>query len=319
MSFAAPLVLLGLLVLPALALWYVYERRRGREAAGAFVAPALTASVAPHRPGVRRLIPTVLMALALAALIVAAARPRIRVTKPVKGATVMLANDVSASMTSQDVKPSRLAAAQKAAITFTERVTATIAVGSVEFARHPTLLQSPSTDHALARQAIRSLKPGGGGTAIGEAIETALTAIKHAPKVAGKRPPGAIVLLSDGTSNVGVGPVAAAQMAKQQKVKIYTIAIGTSSGTQQETRDGKTVSTPVPVNPSELRQIAQTSGATFYSAPNRASASAIYAKLATQLGHRKVQQGLIAEVAGAGLVLLLLGGGLSLRWFGTFA
>ena len=318
MSFAAPLVLLGLLVLLALALWFLYEQRARRRASAAFVAAPLIASVAPQRPGVRRIIPPLLMALALAALIVAAARPQVRVTKPVKGATVMLANDVSDSMTSTDVKPSRLGAARKAAISFTEKVTDTIAVGSIEFARRPTLLQSPSTDHALARQAVASLRPGGGGTAIGEAINTALTAIKTGPKVAGKRPPGAIVLLSDGTSNVGVSPASAAAMAKQQKVKIYTIAIGTASGTQQETKDHKTVSTPVPVNPTELRQIAAASGGTFYAAPNRATAAQIYTNLATQLGHRKVEQGLIAEVAGAGLVLLALGGGLSLRWFGAF-
>ncbi len=319
MSFAAPLVLLGLLVLVGLALWYVIEARRRRRASAAFVAAPLVASVAPERPGVRRIIPPLLLALALAALIVAAARPQIRVTRPVKGATVMLTNDVSNSMTSTDVKPSRLGAAQKAAISFTEKAVDTIAVGSIEFARRPTLLQSPSTDHDLTRQAIASLKPGGGGTAIGEAIETGLTAIKNAPKVAGKRPPGAIVLLSDGTSNVGVSPISAATMAKQQKVKIYTIAIGTSHGTQKETKDHKTVSTPVPVNPTELRQIAKTSGGTFYSAPNRATASQIYNSLARQLGHRKVEQGLIAEVAAAGLVLLVLGGGLSLRWFGAFA
>jgi Ca-activated chloride channel family protein len=275
--------------------------------------------VAPERPGVRRVIPPLLLALALAALIVAAARPQVRVTRPVKGATVMLTNDVSNSMTSTDVKPTRLGAAQKAAISFTNTVVGTIAVGSIEFARRPTLLQSPSTDHSLARQAIASLKPGGGGTAIGEAIETGLTSIKNAPKVAGKRPPGAIVLLSDGTSNVGVSPITAAAAAKQQKVKIYTIAIGTSHGTQKETKDGKSVSTPVPVNPTELRQIAKTSGGTFYAAPNRATARTIYTNLATQLGHRKVEQGLIAEVAGAGLVLLVLGGGLSLRWFGALA
>jgi Ca-activated chloride channel family protein len=316
-SFAAPLVLLGLLVLAGLAVWYGIEQRRRRRADVAFVAPALIASVAPNRPGVRRVIPLLFMALALAALIVAAARPRIKVTKPVKGATVMLANDISDSMTSTDVSPTRLGAAQKAAVSFTEQVQTTIDVGSI--ARRPTLLQSPSTDHALARQAIDSLKPGGGGTAIGEAITTALTAIKNAPKVAGRRPPGAIVLLSDGTSNVGVSPISAAQMAKSQKVKIYTIAIGTTHGTEQQTKAGTTISTPVPVNPSELEQIARTSGGTFYRAPDQARASAIYAKLATQLGHHQVQQGLITEVAGGGLVLLLIGGGLSLRWFGSLA
>jgi Ca-activated chloride channel family protein len=319
-SFAAPLVLLGLLVLLALAVWYLIEARRRARAGAAFVSAPLTASVAPNRPGLRRLIPLALMALALAALIVAAARPQIRVTKPVKGATVMLANDISNSMGSTDVKPTRFAAAQKAALDFTQQAIPTIAVGSIEFARKPILLQSPSTEHELASQAISSLKLGGGGTAIGEAITTALTAIKNAPKVAGKTPPGAIVLLSDGTSNVGPSPVSVAATAKKRGVRIYTIAIGTAAGTYQEKqKDGTTLTTHAPVNPTELEQIAKTSGGTFFSAPDQASAKAIYAKLATQLGHHRVNQGLITEFAAGGLLLLVLGGGLSLRWFGAFA
>jgi Ca-activated chloride channel family protein len=319
-SFAAPLVLLGLLVLPVLILWFLLDQRARRRAADAFVSTPLIASVAPNRPGIRRVIPPLLLGLALAALIVAAARPQIPVIRPIKGATVMLANDVSNSMSATDVSPTRLAAAQKAAISFTRQVSDTIAVGSIEFARRPTLLQSPSTDHALARQAVASLTPGGGGTAIGEAIEVALTSIKHAPKVAGKTPPGAIVLLSDGTSNVGVGPVAEAAVARKAGVKIETIAIGTRSGTyEQKRKDGQTTRQPVPVNPTELEQIARVSGGTFYRAPDQASARAIYTELATTLGKQRVQQGLIAEVAGAGLVLLVLGAGLSLRWFGSLA
>jgi Ca-activated chloride channel family protein len=318
-SFAAPLVLLGLLVLPALAVWYILEQQRRSGAAGVFVSSPLIASVAPRRPGIRRHVPITIMAGALGVLIVGAARPQYRTTVPVKAASVMLTNDVSDSMTSTDVKPSRLAAAQKAAITFTDKVPSGIAVGSVKFARRPTLLQSPSTDHALAQAAVASLKPGGGGTAIGEAIETALAAIKSAPKVNAKTPPGAIVLLSDGTSNVGVSPIDAAKLAKQEHVKIYTIAIGTASGTMQELKQGKTVTLPVPVNPTQLDEIAQASDGTFYRAADLATASTIYTNLAKQLGHKKVTKGLIGEFVGAGLLLLLVGGGLSVRWFGALA
>jgi Ca-activated chloride channel family protein len=318
-SFATPPVLLGWLALPALAVWYVAAQRHRVQAGAAFVTDALTASVAPLRPGPRRHIPMLLMALALALLIAAAAKPQVRVTQTVTGAVVMLANDVSNSMTSTDVSPSRLGAAERAAISFTEKVPSSIAIGSIEFARRPTLLQSPSTDHSLARTAIRKLTPGGGGTAIGVTIETALAAIKSAPKIAGKKAPGAIVLLSDGTSNVGVSPSAAAQQAKKQKVKIYTIAIGTTHGTEKDTFKGKTTDIPVPVNPSELKQIAQASGGSFYAAPDQTTAQAIYARLAQKLGHVKVQKSLIVEFAGAGLLLLLVGGGLSLRWFGALA
>jgi Ca-activated chloride channel homolog len=318
-SFAAPLVLLGLLVLPALAAWYLSEQQRRTRAAGAFVTVPMTASVAPRRPGWRRHAPIAVTALALALLIVAAARPQYRATVPVKGGTVMLVNDVSNSMTSTDVKPTRLGAAQKAAITFTNKVPTEVGVGSIEFARTPTLLQSPSTDHALARTAILQLKPGGGGTAMGEALETALAAIRTAPKVDGKVPPGAILLISDGGANVGVDPVTVAAAAKKAHVRIYTIAVGTSSGTMLEQKDGRSVSTPVPVEPTTLEQVATASGGIFYPAPDSAQLSAIYANLATKLGHTRVEKGLIAAVAGAGIVLLLIGGGVSLRWFGRLA
>jgi Ca-activated chloride channel family protein len=315
-SFTAPLVLLGLLVLPALAILYVVEQRRAARAAGAFATLALTASVAPRRPGLRRHIPFVIIGLGLALGIIAAARPRVRVTVAVKAATVMLVNDVSNSMTATDVSPSRLAAAQQAAVAFTTKVSDAIAIGSISFARRPMLLQSPNTDHSLAREAVTKLTPGGGGTAIGEAIETALIAIQSQPKIDGKRPPGAIVLLSDGTSNVGVGPGAAAAMAKKQKVKIDTIAIGTTHGTEREkTKDG-TKTVPVPVNPSELEQIASDTGGTFSRAPDEARVSAIYASLATQIGHRKARRGLVSEFAAGALALLVIGGGLSLYWFG---
>lgn len=315
MSFASPLVLLGLLALPALAAWYVSEQRRRERATSAFVTAPLTASVAPRRPGARRHVPYLVLALALALLIVAAARPQRPVIVPVKSATVMLATDVSNSMTSTDVKPSRLRAAQAAAITFVRGTPSSIKTGSVEFARHPVLLQSPTSDRALTETAISELKPGGGGTAIGEAIETALGAIRTAPKIGGKRPPGAIVLLSDGSSNVGIGPIEAARQAKQQGVRIYTVAIGTASGTITSDQHGRAVATPVPVSPQELEQTAAASGGRAYTATDASRASAIYAHLATTLGRRHAKQSLSAGVAGGGLALLLAGGALSLWWF----
>jgi Ca-activated chloride channel family protein len=319
-SFAAPWVLLALLVLPLLAVAYLIQQRRQTRGAGAFVSAPLVASVAPRRPRWRRHVPALLMALALVALIAAVAKPQHRVTVPVKGATVMLVNDVSDSMTSTDVKPSRLAAAQKAAISFTEKVTGKVAIGSVEFARRPTLLQSPSTDHALARQAVADLAPGGGGTAIGEALQTALQATKTAPKVGGKEPPAAIVLLSDGYSNVGVSPLTVAQAAKKAKVKIYTIAIGTSAGTMQlKKTNGSTETVPASVAPAQLRDIAQTSGGQFFSAPDQARAGTIYSQLARALGHQKLQRSDIALFTAIGLALAVFAAALSLWWFGALA
>jgi Ca-activated chloride channel family protein len=314
-SFAAPLVLLGLVALPALAVLYAREHRRRAKAMTAFVATPMLASVAPRRPGWRRHAPYVLLAVGIAALIFGAARPQAAVQKPIKGATVMLINDISASMTATDVQPSRLVAAKHAATGFLKRVSAATQVGSIEFARHPVLLQSPTTDHSLTRGAIASIRPGGGGTAMGSALQIALRQIRTAPKVGHKRPPGSVILISDGAANVGPNPVAVAAEAKRRHVKIYTISVGTPHGVATIPHRSGAVATPVPVDPTELNQIAQASGGRAYSAPNSATLDAIYSKLAKTLGHHRVQQHLTGFFAGAGLLLVALALGASLLWF----
>jgi Ca-activated chloride channel homolog len=318
-SFAAPLVLLGLLAVPLLIRWYASQQRRHKQAADLFVAPKLTPSVAPHRPGWRRHAPMLALLTAVAALIVAAARPQQTVAVPLDNAAIMLANDVSSSMMATDVSPSRLGAAQRAATRFLAGLPGTVRAGSLEFARRPTVLQSPTTDHALTQSAITQLRPGGGGTAIGDSILTALRMLASLPSQGGKRPPSAIVLLSDGTSNVGSSPLAAARQAAALHIPVYTIALGTPNGTIPIKRGSRTVITPVPVSSQELAQIAADSGGHAYIAADSAKLSAVYAHLATQLGHKYVKHEITASFAGGGLVLLLFGSVLSLRWFGRLA
>jgi Ca-activated chloride channel homolog len=315
-SFSAPIVLAALVAIPALVAWYVSQQRRQARAAETFVASPLTPSLAPHRPGWRRHAPMVAFAIAIAVLIVAAARPQRTVAVPITSAAIMLANDVSNSMTATDVRPSRLAAAKQAARRFVSGVPSQMLVGQMQFARRPVVLQSPTAEHSLTQGAIAQLRPGGGGTAIGETINTALRALTTLKAAGGKRPPSAIVLLSDGASNVGLSPLAAARRAKADHIPIDTIALGTPDGTIQVKRHGQIVNTPVPVSFNELRQIAVASGGRAYTAANSADASAVYAHLATQLGHKKAKRELTAGFAGGGLVLLLIGSSMSLLWFG---
>lgn len=315
MTFASPFVLLALLAIPVLLGLYRQEQRRRTRAAEAFVTRPLTPSVAPRRPRWRRHVPMIALAVALALLIVAAARPQDTIAVPVKDGAVMLANDVSSSMAATDVRPSRLAAAEAQGRRFVDSVPGSIRVGLLEFAKKVNVLQSPSADHSLTDSALGQLRTSG-GTALGDAIATATRVLSGLRTQNGKRVPSAIVLLSDGASNVGQNSVAAARQAKAQHIPVYTIALGTSSGTIPIKRGGQVQNVPVPPSPQDLAAIANASGGKAFTAADTSGLKTVYEHLAAQLGHKKAKHEITASFAGGGLVLLLLGGVASLIWFG---
>jgi Ca-activated chloride channel homolog len=315
MSFLHPLTLLALVAIPLLVWWYAGQQRRRAKAATAFAAPALGASVAPSRPRWRRHAPMLVFALALAVLIVAAARPQRVVAVPVNTASIILANDTSGSMAATDVAPSRLRAAQRAAASFIASVPNSVRVGLVEFNSKVTVLQSPTTDRSLVRAALGQLRVTG-GTAIGDAIRTSLRLATSAKRPGVKQPPAAIVLLSDGSNDVGSNPLSAARQAASQHIPVYTVVLGTQGGTVTEKRASGTVTVPVPPDPQQLAQIASLSHGQAFTATNAKGLNTVYERLGAQLGHKKVKHEITAGFAGGGLVLLLLGSVGSLAWFG---
>jgi len=315
-GFGAPLVLLGLLALPLLVAWYVQQQRVRSAAAAAFAAPRLMPSVAPRRPRWRRHLPMLAFALALALLVLAAARPQRTVAVPVEHASIMLATDVSGSMLATDVAPTRLVAAKRAARAFLDKVPKAVNVGVLAFNNHATVLQSPTRSRADARAAIDRMAVSG-GTATGEAIASALTALRNVPGEHGRRPPGAIVLISDGTSTYGIDPVEQARAAARLHIPIYTVALGTDHGTiRVPGPDGQDRVERVPPDPQSLAAIAHASGGEAFTAATTGGLDAVYRRLGSQLGRRDVQRQVTAAFAAGGLVLLLAGAGLSLRWFG---
>jgi len=315
MSFLHPAVLIALLAIPLLIWWYVSQQRRRANAASAFVVPALSASVAPSRPRWRRHVPMLAFAVALAVLIVAAARPQRTLAVPVNTASIMLANDTSGSMAATDVAPSRLAAAEKAASQFLSKVPDSVRVGLLQFNTTVSLLQSPTTDRDAVRSALAQLRITG-GTAIGDAIRTALRTLAKVPREGGKRPPAAVLLISDGASDVGSDPITAAQQAAAAHVPIYTIVLGTQNGTVKEKRGNRTVTVRVPPDPAQLAEIARVSHGQSFTATDAKGLDTIYQRLGAELGHKKVKREMTASFAGGGLVLLLLGSAASLAWFG---
>jgi Ca-activated chloride channel family protein len=310
-SFGWPLVLVSLIAIPVVIRLYGAEQRRRARAAEAFATKPMMPSVASERPGWRRHAPMLAFAVALTALIFAAARPQQSVAVPLTDGAVMLVNDVSASMASTDVSPSRLGAAQRAARSFVAAVPAAVRVGLISFNDHPTVLQSPSGDHALTGAALGQLRVGG-HTAIGDAVNAAVRILSGLKAQNGRRPPGAIVLISDGTSTTGADPLAAARAAAAQHIPVYTVAVGTTHGTIP----GSHGPNPVPLDASELTKIAQLSNAQTFTANDARRLNTVYAHLAAQIGHKHVKHEITAGFAGAGLVLLLVGSGLSLHWFG---
>ena len=315
MSFLHPAVLIALIAIPLLAIWYVGQQRHRRRAAAAFAAPMFAPSVTPRRPRWRRHLPMVAFATALAVLIAAAARPQRTVAVPVDTASIMLANDTSGSMSATDVAPSRLAAAEKAANQFLAKVPASVRVGLLEFNTHVSLLQSPTTEHALVSSALAQLRVTG-GTAIGDALRAALHTLSTVPKVNGKEPPAAIVLLSDGASDVGSDPITAAEQAATEHIPVYTVEMGTAHGTVKEKRGKTTVTVPVPPNPQQLAEIARVSHGQAFTATDAKGLDTVYQHLGAELGHKKVKHEMTATFAAGGLALLLLGGVASLVWFG---
>jgi Ca-activated chloride channel family protein len=301
MSFAAPLFLLGLLAVPAgLALHLLAQRRRRRYAVR-FPGAPLAALAGPVR---RRHLPSALLALAVAGLVLALARPEATVAVPVEQASVVLVTDTSRSMTATDVAPDRLEAARSAAERFLDEAPEELRVGAVAFSDVAHVLQSPTIEHDQVRAALAGLTADG-GTATGDGLAAALETLDRGEN----RPPAAVVLLSDGKQTAGRDAVT---VAREGGVPVYTVALGTADGVV-EGIDG---TLRVPPDPEALREIAQASGGQAFEASDGDELTAVYERLGSQLGTREETREVTAAFAAAGL--LLLGGALvgSVRGFG---
>ena len=321
MSFREPTVLLGLALLPVAILTYLAMQRRRRREAAAFGNPALLPGLMTARPGWRRHIPAFVLLLALAALIVAVARPQRSVAAPQRAATVVLVNDVSGSMRADDIDPSRLTAAVDSAKVLVEETPDNFRIGLVTFADYAEQIVSPTTDRGAIEGALERMVADG-GTAMGDGLARGLqTAQAPVPTADGKgtrKLPSIIVLLSDGKNTLGANsPLAIAEDARKARIPIYAIALGTDSGeVVQRDPFGFTQRIPVPPDKETLRQIAQTTGGRFFEAVSAEDAEDIYGRIGTRLTSRPEQREVTVAFAGGAFVLLLVGGALSLVWFG---
>ncbi len=316
MTFDAPSALLWLVAIPVLvALYVVRERRRGRFA-GRWTRPELLPNLVDRAPGRRRHLPVAILLAALAALIVGVARPHATVTVPREEATVLLAMDTSRSMGADDVNPTRLAAAVAAADHFVDLVPKRFRIGIISFSSRAQLALAPTDDRQLAHEALTTLHPGE-GTALGDAVLLAVKLGQQQRARDGSIPPTSVLLISDGTQDGGrTTPQAAAQQARNQHVPVYTISLGTTSGTvEHQLPGGYTETIRVPPSPETLQMIAQTTGGTFFTAATDDELKKVYDGLGSRLGHTTESREISDLFAGGGAVLLIVGAGLSALWF----
>ncbi len=321
MTFREPAVLLGLALLPVAVLTYASIQHRRRREAAAFGNPALLPGLMTGRPGWRRHVPATLLLLAAAALIFAIARPQRSVAAPQRAATVVLVNDVSGSMRAEDVEPDRLTASVESAKTLLDKTPDNFRLGLVTFSDYAQQIVAPTTDRGAVTGALERMVADG-GTAMGDGLARGLAAAQTpVPTQDGKgtrKLPAIIVLLSDGKNTLGVAnPLEVAQQAKEARIPIYAIALGTDSGeVVQRDPFGFTQRIPVPPDKETLRDIATVTGGRFFEAVSTKDAEQIYSRIGTRLTSRPEQREITVAFAGGGFVLLLVGGALSLVWFG---
>ena len=207
---------------------------------------------------------------------------------------MIMVTDTSGSMLAKDVRPDRLTAAREAARTLARQVPEDFRIGLIKFGSQAEQVVEPTTDRARLMLALRQLSVQG-ATAMGDGLKLGLEAAQTPiPDGLGgtRKLPTAIVLLSDGASTRGEDPIDIAQQAKKAKIRIYTVALGTPSGTLETTRpDGSTRTEKVPPDTLTLQDIARDTGGRYFNAPDADQLEAVYSGLATRFATRAREAG----------------------------
>jgi Ca-activated chloride channel family protein len=345
MQFLWPNNFWWMLVLPLLPAFYLWLlARRGKQA---IMFPSLLVVRAAAGRSWRRHLPPALVFVALSLLALALTRPTAPVALPWSKSTILLAMDISRSMRVQDVKPTRMVAAQEAAKAFLGEVPRQIEVGLVTFAGTAQVAQQPTVDRPSVIGAIDAIQMQI-GTAIGNAIVVSLAelfpdqgidlgemnfgprrparsldenAAKAPPKQITPVAPGsytsaAIILLSDGRRTTGVDTLLAAQMAADRGVRIHVVGLGTPDG---HAAIGEGMAMYLQLDEPTLRQVAQMTGGEYHHAGTADALRSVYQTLGSRIQVSARQTELTALLAMAATLVLLAATGLSMLWFGRIA
>ncbi len=344
MKFIWPSMLWLLAALPVLVLLYWWLLRRKRRSTVRVASVNVAKLALGKGPGWRRHVPPVLLLGALAALVLAIARPTAVVTLPLSERTIILAMDVSGSMRAEDVKPNRLVASQEAAKVFIQNLPREVKVGIVSFAGTAAVVQAPTTSHEDAIAAIDRFQLQR-ATATGSGIILSLATlfpdhgieIQHVtgqrnfpgapigrrpdapaftPVEAGSHSSAAIIMLTDGQRTTGPDPLDAAKMAAERGVRVYTVGMGTTAG---EVIGFEGWSMRVRLDEETLKMVSTLTLGEYFYAGTAEDLKKVYQSLSSRMVVERKETEVSALFAALGALLALLSAGLSVWWFGRVA
>jgi len=332
MTFIWPALLWSLLAIPLFILLYLRMQKRRKQAAESYGSFGMVQKTATGRDlGSRRHTPAILFLIGLIILFFAFGRPQMVVGLPKVDGIVILAFDVSGSMSANDFKPTRMEAAKKVAKDFVARQPKSIRIGVVAFSDSGFSTQLPTNDQTSILAAIDRLQPQR-GTSLANGIIVSLntianvtgqppiiglndstsTAVPPSPVPANANNSAVIVLLTDGENNMSPDPLAAAKLAANRGVLIHTIAIGSAAGVNLNV-NGFTVHTKL--DEATLKKISEITNGLYYNAATEEDLGRIYKSIEPGFRVNKEKTELTSIFAGLGILIFLVGGMLSLLWF----
>lgn len=338
MSFIWPFMLALLVLIPVIILVYILLQRRRQKYALRYASLSLVKEALGRGPGWRRHIPAALFLIALTAMIVALARPEATTLVPSAEGTIILAIDVSGSMTATDLQPNRLEAAKAAARAFIDKQPETVQVAIVSFSDNAFVVQPPTDDKEALVSAINRLNYQR-GTAVGRGLVASLEAIAEktgqggeinlnqnpqeqqdpnnatpqpTPMPKGQYQNAIIVLLTDGENNQWPEPVEIAQIAADRGIRVYTVGIGSEEGAIVRIQ-GRAIRTRL--DEQTLRTIAEMTDGIYYNAQTETDLVKVYENLSTNLVLKTDKTEVTAYVTAIAVFFSLLAGFFSLLWF----
>jgi Ca-activated chloride channel family protein len=318
-TFAYPIFLYLLLLIPALIFWY-FKKNKKISPDISFSSLEIFSGIKPTLKERLRILPFVLRIIALSLLIIALARPQSFSTGEdvyTEGIDVAMLLDISGSMLAEDLKPNRLDAAKIVIDEFVAGRT-TDKIGLVVFAKE-SFTQCPLTiDYFVLRNLLKEIESGmiEDGTAIGTAIANGVNRLKES-----KAKSKVLVLLTDGVSNSGeIDPITAAQIAQKFGIRIYTVGVGTQGTAPYpfQTAFGKRYqNVPVEIDEETLKQVAQITDGRYFRATDEKKLAEIYTEIdrleKTRVEIKSYRQAkeLFYRWTGVGLLFLLIEFGLT--------